>query len=197
VRAVHQPAAPPLRRRIMNEPATSSTQAILLRVAEARVEDIAHGVARLAPSDLARIGARPGDVLKITGRTTAVARAELSDVEGGAVQSDGPIGSNCGASLDEPIQVTPIEAAQAVAVRLAPLLSGGAAPIIAVERMLEDLVGVPIVAGSALRVPTFAKAVNFQVVRTIPSGPVIIGPRTDIRIVEGEPAAVSAPAEAY
>ncbi|HKB11177.1 MAG TPA: AAA family ATPase [Vicinamibacterales bacterium] len=182
----------------MNEPATSSTQAILLRVAEARVEDIAHGVARLAPSDLARIGARPGDVLKITGRTTAVARAELSDVaEGGVVQIDGTIRSNCGASLDEPIQVTPIEAAQAVAVRLAPLLSGGAAPIIAVERMLEDLVGVPIVAGSALRVPTFAKAVNFQVVRTIPSGPVIIGPRTDIRIVEGEPAAVSAPAVSY
>src|SRR4029453_11798445 len=37
-----------------------------------------------------------------------------------------------------------------------------------------------------IRVPTYAKAVNFQVVRTIPSGPVVIGKRTDIRVVEGE-----------
>ncbi len=44
----------------------------------------------------------------------------------------------------------------------------------------------PVVTGCAVRVPTFAKAVNFQVVRTIPSGPVVIGRRTDIRVVEGE-----------
>ena len=53
--------------------------AVTLRVAEARVEDIGHAIARLAPADLARIGARPGDVLKITGGTIAVTRAELSD----------------------------------------------------------------------------------------------------------------------
>src|SRR5262249_27000458 len=56
---------------------------------------------------------------------------------------------------------------------------------------------VPIVVGGALRVPTFAKAVNFQVVRTIPSGPVVIGSRSDVRVVEGEQAPVSAPAVSY
>jgi transitional endoplasmic reticulum ATPase len=182
----------------MSEPATSVPPAIMLRVAEARVEDIAHGVARLAPADLERIGARAGDILKITGRTMAVARAGVSDpAHDGAIQIDGTLRSNCGASLDEQITVAPVESAQAVAVRLAPLLSAGAAPIIAVDRMLEVLVGVPIVAGCALRVPTFAKAVNFQVVRTIPSGPVVIGPRTDIRVVEGEQTPVSAPAVSY
>ena len=45
-----------------------------LRVAEARVEDIGHAVARLAPGDLARIGARPGDIVKIAGRTMTVAQ---------------------------------------------------------------------------------------------------------------------------
>jgi transitional endoplasmic reticulum ATPase len=113
------------------------------------------------------------------------------------VQNDGTIRSNCGAALDEPIAVAPVESAQAVAVRLAPVLSGGAAPIVAPDRLLEDLIGVPIVAGCALRIPTFAKAVNFQVVRTIPSGTVVIGPRTDIRIVEGEQTAASAPAVSY
>ena len=38
-----------------------------------------HAVARLAPGDFARLGARPGDIVKITGRTVAVARAELAE----------------------------------------------------------------------------------------------------------------------
>jgi len=183
----------------MTEPATSSAAAtITLRVAEARVEDIAHAIARLSPADLDRLGARPGDILKITGRTSAVARAEVSDDEhGGFIQIDGTIRSNCGAGLEEHVTASPVESAQAVAVRLAPLWAGAAPAIIAPERMLEDLVGVPVVQGCAVRVPTFAKAVNFQVVRTIPSGTVVIGPRTDIRVVEGEQTAARAPAVSY
>ncbi len=183
----------------MREPATSPPATTLaLRVAEARVEDIGHAVARLAPADLVRIGAKPGDVLKITGSTLAVARAELSEQgHEGVIQIDGTIRSNCGAGLQEPVTVAPVEHAQAVAVRLAPLWVGAAPAIIAPEQMLEDLFGVPVVTGSVVRVPTFAKAVNFQVVRTIPSGPVVIGKRTDIRVVEGEQTAARAPAVSY
>src|SRR5437763_628695 len=95
------------------------------------IEDFAHAVARIAPGDLAVIGARPGDIVKITGRTSAVARVEVSDAgHEGIVQIDGTIRSNCGAALDESIAVTPVEWAQAVAVRLAPVLSGGAAAAI-------------------------------------------------------------------
>jgi transitional endoplasmic reticulum ATPase len=183
----------------MSEPTTSSAAAtIVLRVAEARVEDIAHAIARLAPADLERIGARAGDILKVTGRTVAVARAEASDpAHEGLIQIDGTVRSNCGAGLDEQVSAAPVESSQAVAVRLTPLWAGAAPAIIAPDRMLEDLVGVPVVAGCAVRVPTFAKAVNFQVVRTIPSGPVVIGKRTDIRVVEGEPTAARAPAVSY
>ena len=81
--------------------------------------------------------------------------------------------------------------------RLSPLWVGAAPATIAPERMLEDLAGVPVIAGCVVRVPTFAKAVNFQVVRTIPSGPVVIGKRTDIRVVEGEQTAARAPAVSY
>src|SRR6266849_6514510 len=172
--------------------------ALTLRVAEARVEDIGHAVARLAPADLKRVGARAGDVLKITGGTTAVARAELSD-EGheGMIQSDGTARSNCGAGLQEQVTVTPVETQAAVAFRFTPMWVGAAPATIAPDRMLEDLEGVPVVAGCAVRVPTFAKAVNFQVVRTIPSGPVVIGRRTDIRVVEGEQTEARAPAVSY
>ena len=172
--------------------------AVTLRIAEARVEDVGHAIARLAPADLQRIGARTGDVLKITGSAIAVGRAELSD-DGheGMIQIDGTCRSNCGAGLQEQVTVSAIERQEAVAVRFAPLWIGAAPATIAPDRMLEDLVGVPVIAGGVVRVPTFAKAVNFQVVRTIPSGAVVIGKRTDIRVVEGEQTAARAPAVSY
>src|SRR5438093_1758826 len=188
------PGDRPASGRVHTRPAGTLT----LRVAEARVEDIGHAIARLAPDDLVRIGARPGDILKITGTAVAVARAELSE-EGqkGSIQIDGTARSNCGAGLQEQVSVAPVESAQAVAVRFSPLWEGAAPAIIAPERMLEDLQGVPVVAGCVVRVPTYAKAVNFQVARTIPSGPVVIGKRTDIRLVDGEQTAARAPAVSY
>jgi transitional endoplasmic reticulum ATPase len=177
---------------------SSVTGTLTLRVAEARVEDVGHAIARLAPADLRRMGGRLGDVLKITGGMVGLGRAELSD-DGfeGMVQIDGTCRSNCSAGLQEQVTVAPIEHQQAVAVRLSPLWVGAAPATIAPERMLEDLEGVPVLAGGVVRVPTFAKAVNFQVVRTIPSGPVVIGKRTDIRVVEGEQTAARAPAVSY
>jgi transitional endoplasmic reticulum ATPase len=176
----------------------SLTEAPTLRVAEARVEDVGHAIARLAPADLQRMNARAGSVLKITGNTIGVARAKLSD-DGheGTIQIDGTCRSNCGAGLQEQVTVTPVECEQAVAVRLVPLWVGAAPATIAPDRMLEDLVDVPVMTGCVVRVPTFAKAVNFQVVRTIPSGPVVIGKRTDIRVVEGEQTAARAPSVSY
>jgi transitional endoplasmic reticulum ATPase len=183
---------------VMTETPSSQAATLTLRVAEARVEDVGHAIARLAPGDLRRIGARTGDVLKITGATIAVGRAELSD-DGheGMIQIDGTCRSNCGAGLQEQVTVAAIERQEAVAVRFAPLWIGAAPATIAPERMLEDLIGVPVMTSCVVRVPTFAKAVNFQVVRTIPSGAVVIGKRTDIRVVEGEQTAARAPSVSY
>jgi transitional endoplasmic reticulum ATPase len=183
----------------MTEIDTSALTATLtLRVAEARVEDVGHAIARLAPADLRRLGARAGDVLKISGAGIGVGRAELSD-DGyeGMIQIDGTCRSNCGAGLQEEVTVALVEHQPAVAIRVSPLWVGAAPATIAPDRMLEDLLGVPVIAGCAVRVPTFAKAVNFQVVRTIPSGPVVIGKRTDIRVVEGEQPASRAPTVSY
>ena len=183
---------------IMTETPSSQAATLTLRVAEARVEDVGHAIARLALTDLRRIGARTGDVLKITGSTVAVGRAELSD-DGheGMIQIDGTCRSNCGAGLQEQVTVATIERQEAVAVRFAPLWIGAAPATIAPERMLEDLIGVPVTTGCVVRVPTFAKAVNFQVVRTIPSGAVVIGKRTDIRVVEGDQTVARAPSVSY
>jgi transitional endoplasmic reticulum ATPase len=189
--------------RSANDPMTEITPSsfaatLKLRVAEARVEDIGRAVARLAPVDFERMGASAGDVVKITGSAVAVGRAELSeDGHEGMIQIDGTCRSNCGAGLQEQVTVSRIDSEQAVAVRFSPLWVGAAPATIAPDRILEDLVGVPVIAGCVVRVPTFAKAVNFQVVRTIPSGPVVIGKRTDIRIVEGDQTVARAPAVSY
>jgi transitional endoplasmic reticulum ATPase len=178
-------------------PATPAAS-LKLRVAEARIEDIGHAIARLAPADLARMNSKSGDVLKITGSAVAVARAEISgNGYEGMIQIDGTCRSNCSAGLQEHVTVSPVEHATAVAVRLSPLWIGAAPATIAPDRMLEDLVDVPVIAGCVVRVPTFAKAVNFQVIRTIPSGPVVIGKRTDIRIVDGDQTIARAPAVSY
>jgi transitional endoplasmic reticulum ATPase len=184
---------------IMKDNSQSSLSSTLtLRVTEACVEDVGRAIARLSPGDLHRMGAKVGDVLKITGSATAVGRADLSaEAYDGMIQIDGTGRSNCGAGLQEQVIVTRIDSEQAVAVRLTPLWIGAAPATIAPDRMLEDLEGVPVIAGGVVRVPTFAKAVNFQVVRTIPSGPVVIGKRTDIRVVEGDQTAARAPAVSY
>jgi transitional endoplasmic reticulum ATPase len=178
--------------------ASDPSSTLILRVAEARVEDVGHAIARLAPADLLRIGARRGDTLKITGTAIALGRVELAD-DGheGMIQIDGTCRSNCGAGLQEQVTVSTIEPQQAVAVRLSPLWVGAAPALVAPDRILEDLIDVPVIAGCVVRVPTFAKAINFQVARTIPSGPVVINKRTDIRIVEGEQTAARAPAVSY
>ncbi|HKF39931.1 MAG TPA: AAA family ATPase [Candidatus Acidoferrum sp.] len=171
---------------------------LTLRVAEARVEDVGHAIARLAAADLHRLRAQPGDVLKITASSVAVGRAEVAEeAREGTIQIDGTSRSNCGAGLQEQVSVTPVEIQQAVAVRLSPLWIGAAPATITPDRMREDLVNVPTIAGAVLRVPTFAKAVNFQVVRTIPAGAVVIGKRTDIRVVEGEQMPSRAPSVSY
>ena len=95
----------------MTEQAPSSPAATLtLRVAEARVEDVGRAIARLAPADMRRIGARAGDVVKVTGGTSCVARAEVSDEQHeGVVQIDGTARSNCGVGLQEQVTVVAVE----------------------------------------------------------------------------------------
>ena len=91
-----QAASLPARDAVPSSPAATVT----LRVAEARVEDVGHAIARLAPVDLQRLRVRAGDTLKITGGATGVARAESSDDEHeGMIQIDGTGRSNCNVGL--------------------------------------------------------------------------------------------------
>jgi hypothetical protein len=115
--------------------AAGATATLTLRVVEACIEDIGHATAGLSQADLTHIGARIGDVLKISAATVAVARAELtSDENSGYIQIDGTTRSNCGVGLQEQVTVSRVEYEQAVAVRLTPLWLGAAPATISPDR---------------------------------------------------------------
>ena len=160
---------------------------LALRVAEALPKDASRGVVRLDPQDLERLGVDIGSVVEITGKGTAVARAmpAYPDQRGqGLIQMDGILRSNAEAGLDERVMVRRVEVQPARSVTLTPVeqLRGGKGG--GQTRYLSRLLdGIPVVEGNQVRVALFgARAQSFTVVQSLPDGPVLIGPKTTIRL---------------
>ena len=89
----------------MSEAETSSTQ---LRIAEAFLDDVGRGLARLDADDLGALGAVPGDALLITGRRATVARAAalpLTHCGQHVVAIDGTTRDNAQVGIDEWVAV--------------------------------------------------------------------------------------------
>ncbi|MDO8589348.1 MAG: AAA family ATPase, partial [Armatimonadota bacterium] len=157
------------------------------RVAEALPKDAGRGLVRLDPQDLTRLGAEVGDVAEITGKRVTVARVmpAYSDHRGqGLVQMDGILRANAGAGLDEKVTVRPVQVQPAQKVTLASAegmrtaLAAGQARYLA--RLLD---GIPVIAGDRVRIDLFGtRAQNFTVTETAPSGPVLIGSATAVRL---------------
>ncbi len=95
-----------------------------LTVIEARREDVGRGIVRLDPATLKEIGAAPGDVLAIEGRTRTVAKAmpTFKEERGQEViQLDGVTRTNAGVALGQKITVAKVAHASARRVVMAPL----------------------------------------------------------------------------
>ena len=98
-----------------------------LTVIEARREDVGRGIVRLDPATLKEIGAAPGDVLAIEGRTRTVAKAMPSFREQRGqevIQLDGVARANAGVTLGQKITIAKIAHAAARRVVMAPLGAG-------------------------------------------------------------------------
>jgi len=177
-----------------------SDSGVVLRVAEAAPKDVGRGLVRLDPEALEQVGAATGDVVEIAGKRATVARAmpTYPDQRGrGLIQMDGILRANAQAGLDERVTVRPSEVALARTVILAPAESLRSALQGSQARYLARLLdGIPMVPGDRVRVDLFGtRAHTFTVVETSPSGPVLVGRNTAIRIAsEGggkEPGAIT------
>jgi transitional endoplasmic reticulum ATPase len=88
--------------------AEKQADGIQFKVAEAFLEDVGKGFARLDADDLKRLHAAPGDVLVITGRRSTVARAAQappSHCGQFLILMDGTTRDNAQAGVDEYVTV--------------------------------------------------------------------------------------------
>lgn len=167
--------------------ATVDEVSLRLKVAEAMPKDLGRGLARLDPADLARLGVEVGEVIEIIGKRTTVAKAMPAYKEHrgqSRVQIDGVARENAGASLDQSIEVRKAQAQPARKIVLAPT------SIIPAERDLKYigglLDGLPILAGDRVSAALFGnRSAEFKVTSTLPTGPVVINPTTELEVGRG------------
>ena len=163
---------------------TSAIASLTLKVAEARLQDVGRGFARLDPSDMARLSAPAGTIVQITGSKIAAAKVmpAFRDLRGRQlVQIDGIIRSNAGAVIGEKVTLSAIETVAAHRVTLSP---EGAQVFrhVGPDQIARALADMPVVAGSRLRVAGFgSRFQEYRVLETAPRGIVVMRPDTVIR----------------
>jgi len=166
----------------VSEPASEGLQ---FKVAEAFVEDVGKGYARLDADDLQRLHAVPGDVLLVTGRRSTVARAVQappSHCGQFLILLDGNSRDNAQAGIDEYVTVRKVPFKVAESILLAPVQATQSLPTEAELPHLRQLLqNLPVVLGDRLQV-TFlgARPQAYTVEGAAPRGALLISVDTAI-----------------
>ncbi len=138
---------------------------------------IARGVARIDPADIARIGCQSGDVVLVTGgRTTAAKLVPSASVDRGrqTIQMDSQVRQNSASGLGERITIRKAKVHNAEKVTLLPLSGGVPIQESDLQYIARYLVGLPVVIGDLLRIGTPAPGSaprEFLIIGTTPSTP--------------------------
>jgi transitional endoplasmic reticulum ATPase len=105
----------------------SDGEQIRLKVAEANQGDVGKGIVRIGEAFLARLGARPLDVVEVVGsRPTAALAVNAYSADQGAdmIRMDGLIRSNAGSSIGQYVEIRKALWSEARHVTLAPVTHG-------------------------------------------------------------------------
>jgi transitional endoplasmic reticulum ATPase len=152
---------------------------LVLRVIDARPEDIGRGIAKLAPEDLEALGLAIGEMVSLTGKRRTVAKAMrtyVKDTNKGFIALDQVLRTNAQTALAEQMTVQKIVVQTAQRIVLAPV---AAVPAKVTDEELKELLrlleGLPVVVGDHVRPNTAGfKNWEFTVVETVPEGAVVI-----------------------
>ena len=164
----------------------SGSEAVTLRVAEARSHDVGRGIARIDPEVARKLGLTSGDVVEISGKrkTVALCWAGYSEDAGkGIIRIDGYTRKNAGVGIDEKVTVRKIEAKKASKITLAPtepLRIEGAEYYLA--QLLEGRV---VTIGDYIPIGIMGRKVDLVVTSVQPPAPAVII-TADTQIVIGE-----------
>jgi transitional endoplasmic reticulum ATPase len=136
---------------------------------------VGRGVARIDPSDMARLGCQPGDILLITGsRTTAAKVVPSAIVERGqqTIQMDSKVRQNSASGLGERITVRKAKVSTAEKVALLPLSGGAPIQESDLQYITRYMIGLPVTIGDLIQVGTPGTAPReFLVISTTPTTP--------------------------
>jgi len=159
---------------------------LTLRVAEAFSKDVGRGLARIDPADMKLLEADVGDIVKIAGKRTTVAKlmpAFSEDRGKGGIQIDGIIRGNAQVSVDEKVKVSKTTATVASVITL----SSNRATRQDIRYMGKLLEGLPVIKGDIVRISFFGtRYQEYIVVDTRPEGAVLVHPKTSIQIKRTE-----------
>ncbi len=172
-------------------------KSLVLRVIDARPEDIGRGIAKLAPEDLETLGLAIGDMISLMGKRRTVAKAMrtyVKDTNKGFIALDQVLRANAQTALAEQVTVQKIDVQTAQRVVLSPV---SAVPAKVSDEELRELLrlleGLPVVGGDKLRPNTAGfKNWEFSIAETVPEGAVVIRTGTTLT-VKPAPGAVQAP----
>jgi len=162
-------------------------KALVLRVIEARPEDIGRGIAKLAPEDLEALGLAIGDMVSLMGKRRTVAKAMrtyVKDTNKGFIALDQVLRANAHTALAEQVTVQKIDVQTAQRIVLAPVTAVPAKVTDDEQKeLLRLLEGLPIVVGDKVR-PNTAGFKNWEltVVETVPEGAVVMRAGTTLTI---------------
>jgi transitional endoplasmic reticulum ATPase len=163
----------------MSAPAENTI--LKLKVSEARSADVGRAIARIDPGDKVKLGVENGAVIQIVGKRATVARVMLqhADQRGQSrVQIDGVTRENAQATIDEVVELRPVSVSPAkrVVVRSPIKL-----PDADLERIAANLNHIPVIEGDRLRAANILKdALDFHVLKTEPTGAVLIDDQTEL-----------------
>jgi transitional endoplasmic reticulum ATPase len=148
------------------------------------------GTAYIGEAALAALGCTPGDVVSIQGSRTTVARvfpwpAEIEPAvpADAAIQMDGLVRQNAGASLGDTVLLRAAAASAAISAALVPVAGSATLSETELRSLARALRGLAVMAGDLVRVPGIGFAVReFQVLSTNPASAVLLEPGTSLRI---------------
>ena len=136
---------------------------------------VGRGVARIDPSDMAKLGCQPGDIIMITGaRTTAAKVVPSAIVDRGqqTIQMDSQVRQNSASGLGERITIHKARVRTAEKVTLLPLSGGAPIQESDLQYITRYLIGLPVTIGDLLRVGTPGAAPReFLIISTSPATP--------------------------
>ncbi len=171
---------------------------VTLRVAEAPPMDVGLGRARIDTNTRVRLGVEVGDVIKIAGARTTVARvfrAKQEDEGKSIIRIDGYIRRNAKVTVGDKVKVKKANPEEAIKIVLAPLI--GKNQRLRFGEGIDDFVKRsmlkrPLIEGDEIVVPnltlTGRAGMLFKVVKTVPAKKVLqIGANTEIEVREEPP----------